>query len=253
MKIAEDLVHRLEEAGPWPAPSLLEAVLSQGEHAVAPLLTVLRRIVNGQASDSTLFYAASLLGTLGAREAIGPLCELFYYMDEKRLESAAEALGHLGEPAIGPALKLFGDRTLHWNVRLLAAEAAATAAGIDPDLRARVAEPLRQKLAEYVARGEKLSVQQSDRATSLVEYLADLCDPLARPLIDTAFSLAIVDEWVVGPDDVEHAYRGKVRAADRDAREWLRSYHRQYRSHLALEILRNSPAQGVMATVSSGG
>jgi hypothetical protein len=251
MKIAEDLVHRMVEAGPWPAPPLLDAVLSQEQHAVAPLLAVLRRIVNGQASDTTLFYAASLLGTLGAQEAVGPLCELFPYMDEKRLEAVADALGQLGGPAIEPALKLFGDRTLRWNVRLLAAEAAMLAAGDDAGLRERVGESLRTHLARYVARGEKLSQQECDQATSLVEYLADLQDPLARPLIDSAFSLAIVDEWVVGPDDVEHAYRTDGRAGRRDAREWLRSYHRQYRSHLALEVLRNSPAQGV-AAVSSG-
>jgi hypothetical protein len=70
----------------------------------------------------------------------------------------------------------------------MALQAAEQASRDDPALRTRVAEALRGLLADLVARAPDLDEDDKEMASSLVTDLAELADPLARDLIQSAFA-----------------------------------------------------------------
>jgi hypothetical protein len=79
----------------------------------------------------------------------------------------------------------------------------------------------------------------------LVGHLADLADPSAVPLIDTAFREALIDDSVISRASVDKCYDtgGMPSVVTPD---WLTSYRSQYRTHL--EDLTRLPSAGWLST-----
>jgi hypothetical protein len=224
-----ELVDRL---GHWSDPALLEAILARGEDAIDPLLEVVRRdIDDGDEEIEPLYLAIGMLGQLGARSAIPSLLELYRRYDDDVLEELSEALGRLGgADVVEPALEIGRDRSLRWYPRAMALQAAEQASRDDPALRTRVAEALRGLLADLVARAPDLDEDDKEMASSLVTDLAELADPLARDLIQSAFAADIVEQFLIAPEDVEGLYSEGGRAVIAPV-PWLDNYRRSYQKH----------------------
>jgi HEAT repeat protein len=226
---AQALVGRLIAAGEWPEPQLLQAILDAGEEAVPPLLEVLRKPGEGPAAEATLCYAVCLLGSIGAPEAIPDLVGLFRQYDNETLQDVASSLSLFGPAAVEPALEVVRDPGVSGRARDEAATAAILAAGNDAALRGLVADTLRGRLADCVARAGSLTDEQTEEATMLVVDLTNLADPQARELIASAFRAGIVDTMIIRPEDVEHFFRQGGAAVPRpDPRDWLQEYEDVY-------------------------
>jgi hypothetical protein len=224
-----ELVDRL---GHWSDPALLEAILARGEEAIDPLLEVVRRDIDERDEQAEpLYIAVGLLGQMGARSAIPTLLELYHRYDDDVLEEVSEALGTLGgADVVEPALEIGRDRSLGWYPRAMAMQAAQQASRDDPALRARVAETLRGLLADLVARVPDLEEDDMEIASSLVTDLAEMADPQARDLIQSAFAADIVEQFMITPEDVEQLYSEGGRAIVTPM-PWLDSYRRSYQKH----------------------
>lgn len=157
---------------------------------------------------------------------------MFYRYDHDTLEAVSEALGQMGPEVVEPALEVICDESLRWWPRAAAAGAAIDAAGDDPVLRSRIAVTLRELLAGYLGRANTLKDDDFQMATALVSNLAHLADPEARTLIDAAFEAGIIEEWVIGLEDVEHSYyQGGGGSRKSDSRAWLREYEWEYQHY----------------------
>jgi hypothetical protein len=226
---ARDLVEKLTAAGEWPEPQLLEDILAQGEAAVEPLRELVRRDVHGWPDEAPLCFAIDLLGTLGAVSAIPDLAALFTRYDNETLQSASTTLGLLGPPAFDALLVVIRNPGLDPYQRTEASTAAIMAVGDDAALTERLAAVLRELLADYVARAADLTDDEAEMASFLVSDLTQLADPQARELIDAAFQAEIVDQMLIGPDDVEHYYRrGRAEVLRPEPRAWLEEYQDLY-------------------------
>ncbi len=241
------LVQKLNEAGEWPVPVLLEEILARGQEAVEPLLEILRRQPHGWPEEAPLLSAIMLLGMLRPPEALAPLIDLLRHYDNEALEEFPEALAGYGPEVVEPALAIVRDASLPSYPRSVAASVAIYAAREHPDLRATIAATLRELLAEHLARapepvedaededednggedededngdededeeepglneadGPRLDSDYFAMATSLVEHLAELGDPQARDLIKDAFDAGIVDEGWIEQPTIEEIYR----------------------------------------------
>lgn len=222
-----DLITQLITAGEWPAPDLLQVIIDQGEAAVAPLLAILDD-KDSPAHD----YAAQLLVSLNAQQAIPAIARLFYWYEFDILELYAEVLGAFGPPALDAALGLVADPQLDWYQHAMASEAAKQAAGADPVLQARVAAVLREQLASLIARAAAFTDDDYDAVGWLISDLADLADPEARPLIDAAFEAEIVERSIIDRGDVERIYRRREPPRP-GLGDWLSQYRSIYASHQA--------------------
>jgi len=211
---ARALVEQLKQAGGWPEPGLLEAVLAEGEAAVAPLLDIVQAEIAGEAGDA-IYHAAPLLGTIGAPEALTPLITLLQRAgredDFDVVETLLDALPLFGPPGVGPLLDLVRDPDQAYYARSVAMDIAEAATGNDPESRAHVADVLRALLADYVAAAassipDATPPDTTDMASALVSSLAALADAPARPLIDAAFAAGLVDPMMIRPEHVETFY-----------------------------------------------
>jgi hypothetical protein len=226
---AQALVGQLTAAGEWPEPRLLQAILDAGKEAVPPLLEIVHRPGQGQTAEATLCYAVCLLGSIGAPEAIPDLVGLFRQYDNETLQDVASSLSLFGPSAVEPALGVVRDAAVSGRARDEAATAAILAAGNDAALRGRVADTLRGRLADCVARAGSLTDEQTEEATMLVVDLTNLADPQARELIAAAFRAGIVDTMIIRPEDVDHFFRQGGAAVPRpDPRDWLQEYEDVY-------------------------
>jgi hypothetical protein len=229
----ESLVDQLATSGGWPEPHVLAAILERGSEAVEPLRAMLRRDPEDEDGTSALSLAIDLLGSLGDASAVPDMLDVLRCYDEiDVLEALRSAMRAFGPELIEPALEIARDRSLPNYPRATAAEIAVAAAGDDLIERSKVAEALREMLAEYVSRGATEDVEDAEMATSLVSSLADLADPLARELIAAAFQAEIVDGWVISEEDVEESYaRGGMPSGGQWP--WLHDYERDYEEHQA--------------------
>jgi hypothetical protein len=159
---AQALVDQMVAAGEWPEPKLLDTILAQGEQAVEPLRTVLRQEVHGWPEEAPLDHAIHLLGALQAAAAMPELIELFRRYEGEPVESAVQALGAIGTPAVEPALAIARDPTVCGRERSAAVSAAILAAGDNPDLRAVSAATARELLANCLARVAELDEQAGE-------------------------------------------------------------------------------------------
>jgi hypothetical protein len=228
---AESLVNQLVAAGVWPEPRLCAAILAKGSEAVAPLCAVLHR--DPSSGPGAVDVAASLLGDLRDPTAIPDLLNLFRLYDDEVLESARESLVRFGKELIEPLLAIGRDSSLQCYPRTVAFDTAVTVAGDDLPARARIAEVMRDLLAECLQKGDKADDPDSDIATWMVNGLGDLADPLARELIDSAFKADLVDTYVIGPKDVDDLYReGGAKSDTEEPEPFLSSYERHYAEHI---------------------
>jgi hypothetical protein len=222
-----DLIQQLVAADEWPAPDLLQAIIDQGEAAVAPLMAIL------DDKDSAVHeYAAQLLVSLNAQKSIPAIARLFYWYEFDILELYAEVLGAFGAAALDAALGLVADPQLDWYQHAMASEAAKCAAGTDPVLQAQVASVLRERLAGLIARAGTLVEDDTETVASLVSDLADLSDPEARPLIDAAFEVGIVERSIIDREDVARIYRRREPPRP-GLGDWLAHYRSTYAAHQA--------------------
>ncbi len=240
---AQNLVDQLAAAQDWPEPDLLQTILDQGDAAIEPLLNVVCQDIHGWPQEGAVYCAAYLLGSLGAKSAIPALVEMFSRYDHDTLEAVSHALGYLGTDAIEPALQVALNSSLSWPRRAAAADAAIMAAGDDAALQEQVARPLRELLQDYVARADSLQDDEIQLVTSLVWDLAHLADPQARETIYAAFDAELVEEWVIGRDDIAYCYRQGGRMEQADPLNWLRIYRRAHDQHQAALRRREREAQ----------
>jgi SEC-C motif-containing protein len=238
----ESLVEQLANAGTWPEPRLLAAILERGSEAVGPLRALIRRDFEDETAQAAVSFAVELLGSFGDVFAVPDLLELLRrYDDLDILEAVRPALRMLKAPVIEPALEIARDRSLGSYPRDTAVHIAMEAAGDDLVARAGVAQALRDMLADYLGRGDEAEEDDVEMATWLVNALADLADPLARELIDAAFQADMVDGWIISPKDVEQSYLEGGRRLDSEPRLWLPRYESQYADHLKWQRRRDEP------------
>lgn len=228
-----NFINQLIAAEGWPAPDLLQAILEQGEAAVAPLMAILNE------KDSPVHeYAAQLLSSLNAPQAIPAIARLFYWYAFDILEVYADVLGAFGPPALDAALSLVTDPQLDWYQHAMASEAAKQAAGTDPILRAKVGEVLRAQLANLIARADIFTDDDYDAVGWLISDLAELADAEARPLIDAAFAADLVDETIIDRTTINRLYQ-RQEPARPGLGDWLAHYRYLYANYQA-DLKRNA-------------
>ncbi len=217
----------------WPSPELLQEMMAQGEAIVPSLIEFLGEIQNPEVTITSICLAALMLGHMQAVSAIPKLLALYYEYDEDYLEDITRALVLMGPPALEPMLSAVQDERLGWYPRAMLAEGARDSACAVPDrgLRARVTAVMRDVLARYVSNPDALSDDQVQVLGSLIADLADLRDPLARPLIDQAFTDDLVDEAIVDAAYVADIYAGRAPASSLHSGSWMRSYTARYEAH----------------------
>src|SRR4051812_43111742 len=99
----ESLIQQLDNAGEWPEPRLLKAILARGTEAVEPLRVLVRRKDLKWPELAPTQFAVELLGSLGDPAAIPDLIDLFRHYDDEVLESAERALAAFGPQVLEPA------------------------------------------------------------------------------------------------------------------------------------------------------
>lgn len=227
-----DLIQQLIAADEWPAPDLLQAILDQGEAAIAPLIAILDMAGDDDDENVAPEFAAQLLASLKASAAIPAIAQLFHRYEFDILELYADVLGAFGADALDAALDLVTNPQLDWYQHAMASEAAKQAAGDDLTLQARVSAVLREHLAGLIARAETFVDDDYDAVGWLISDLADLADPDARPLIDAAFKADIVEAGIINRNDVERLYRRREPRRP-GLGDWLGHYRSTYAAHQA--------------------
>jgi len=280
--LVETLVEQVKTTKGWPDPKLLAEILARGSEAVAPLRALLQRDYKKWPDVDCYYFAAEILGSLGESAAIPEVLSLFRRIDDGVLDPLSKILGEFGPSIIEPALEVIRDDSLPPCSRGFASDAAIFAAGDDAVARAKIAEPLREMLADCLRRGEEAKAKlpsdiedeeedddgdldeleekddddeemddleedeaaaEDERelekidnktfdfyqmATIVVDSLANLADPLARELIDSAYEADIIDTWMIRREDVEEVYAkgGNIPRQKRDP--FLTRYERDY-------------------------
>jgi hypothetical protein len=159
---AKALVQKMVEAGEWPAPALLEEIVTQGQEAAEPLLEILRTRPHGWPAEAPLDHAALLVSALHPPEGLPALLALLSDYPHETGETAAECAAAYGAEAVEPALAITRDAGLSWLPRSLAATLAIRAAGTDRALRAHVAAVLRDLLAQQLTRAAEYTEAEDE-------------------------------------------------------------------------------------------
>jgi hypothetical protein len=149
------LVQEMVAAGEMPHPELIERIIAAGQEAIPPLIEVLATRPRGWPEEAPVQYAAQVLCTMGATEALPALGEVIrFYQDDTGIYIADEIF-RIGDPGIKLLLELIGDSSLEPKHRLAIAESAESAAASDPNKRAQVAEVLRTWFTSLASEIEK--------------------------------------------------------------------------------------------------
>jgi hypothetical protein len=110
-------------------------------------------------------------------------------------------------------------------------------AGNDLPRQARIAEVMREILAECVDKSNDADARDYDLVSMLVCKLSDLADPLARDLIDTAFRANLVEEFTIDRSTVDELYRqGGDTPTTPEPEPFLSWYQERYKDHLESEL-----------------
>ena len=228
---AQDLVDQMVEAGEWPEPALLEAIVARGDEAVGPLTEILGRDLHGWPEEAPLNSAIGLLGDLHARSAIPALLDLYRRYDDESLEVLSETLGLFGAEVIEPLLAIARDRTLARYARVTAVNAARAAAVDDPALRARITVVLREVLADCLTRADNPEDDDVYMVTSLVMDLVEFDDPLAHDLIHAAYESGLAETWFLGEEQELKKLAGRGNRQPPARSTFLQKYREQYEKH----------------------
>jgi hypothetical protein len=245
---ASALVGRMVEAGEWPEPALLEQIVAAGEAAVPALLEVLQTRPSGWPEEAPLSHALGLVTMIRPPEALPLLIDLGRYYKDETGEEVGDTLAAYGSAGVRALLDLIRQPSVRGFHRLDLIGSAITAAGDDIVLRSSVAETVRETLDQamiqyrsYIQRfrdepeaaeSEPLlrdpdEVYPSDEIGLLVSQLADLADPLAAEMIETAFDEDLVSLEIINRKNVKEHYEegGLVPKAKPN---WLDDYRESY-------------------------
>jgi hypothetical protein len=245
---AHALVARMIEAGEWPEPALMEQIVAAGEAAIEPLLEVLRTRPDGWPDEAPLSHALGLVSMIRPAAALPLLVELGRHYMEETGEEVGNALASYGQEGIDSLLELCRDPAIRGYHRLAMIGSAVSAAGTDPVLRAGVAEPVREILAQTISRyqtrlkrasteqgageqkGEvedKDEIYPTEEIAFLISDLCDMADPLAVAMIDAALDEKLVASEIVNRKYVKETYEmgGRV---EKVGRPWLEDYRASY-------------------------
>jgi hypothetical protein len=187
---AHALVDKLVAAGRWPPPDLLQQILNAGDAAVEPLRAILRTEPRGWPAQAPLVHAIRLISNLRPPAAIPELVSIVRLYINKVEEEAAESLAQFGDPGFEVLLDLCRDPSIHGYRRVDVAWAARSAAGDDPQKRARLAEVLRLILERLMASAREVNHQKrpvdlvDDDEESHVDDSDDLINGEDKNLID---------------------------------------------------------------------
>jgi SEC-C motif len=187
---AYTLMDKLVAAGRWPAPDLLHQILNAGDAAVEPLRAILRTEPRGWPAQAPLVHAIRLISNLRPPAAIPELVSIVRLYINKVEEEAAESLAQFGDPGFEVLLDLCRDPSIHGYRRVDVAWAARSAAGDDPQKRARLAEVLRLILERLMASAREVNHQKrpvdlvDDDEESHVDDSDDLINGEDKNLID---------------------------------------------------------------------
>ncbi len=220
----ESLIQDLADQNISVKVNAVKALVDMGEPAVEPLIQALKDN-NPEVRENV----AQVLGKIGNERAVGPLIELLADEQQEVRKSAEDALANIGEPAVGPLVKIMNDPDENY----LSRESAIGALGkigepaveplikaldnLDLELRAMVAHSLREIGGPAV--------------DSLIQALED-DDPQVRARAAEALS-RINDERIVEP----------LTKALNDEYELVRTFAKK-----GLERMENQQQTGVIAT-----
>lgn len=201
------LLDRLRTAGQEPHQELLDQIKALGSRVVPPLIEM--------ATDEELLWADSesaeawaplhairLLGELQTAEAVEPLLEMLDIDGDMVPDTAAEALGKIGQPALEPLRALLFDRTQTRSARSRAAAGLAEVAHAHPELRDAVVDALVTRLDPAESR------EPVDEAINgfVISELYDLEAREATPAIRRAFEEDRADRFIIAPVDVQEKF-----------------------------------------------
>jgi hypothetical protein len=151
----KSLVQQVVEAGEWPAPELLDQIVSAGAAAVGPLLDALRARPHTRPDPHVLRNVMGVLSVLRTPEVIPELVRVVQHDDVERSAFAADALGHCGDAGFEALLELCKSESLKGYRRANVIDAAAYAALDKPARKTRLAEILRPFLDHAIARARE--------------------------------------------------------------------------------------------------
>jgi len=136
-------------------------------------------------------YAVRALGQLQAEDAIAPLLDLLQRDDEYFDINVPQALGMIGEAALAPTVELANDEEQDTFVRGATIAALGYLGKYHPESRDATVAALMGLLENP---GDRPNLV----LTYAVSELIDLKATEAAPLIEQAFALGKIDEWVTG-------------------------------------------------------
>lgn len=217
--LLDELVHK----GGTADGALLESIRACGPRAVGPLIAV--------ATDARLLdwdedapeagaplHAIQLLGELGAAEAVAPLLPLLHRWEDDLLqETLAEALGRIGQPAIGPLRAMLFHPREDPSLDERAVQALTEVGLHDAECRRQVIDAL-------VARLDAAARPSPEGATLnaiIISSLLDLEAAEAAPAITDAFLEDRVDVSLVNAADVRSVLGDAVRLPPAPARKGI--------------------------------
>ena len=242
-------VAKLVEDWDWPHPAILGDILALGDEAVpalAEMLTpeLLEAAQTDEQADTTVYYALELLAALKTPLAIPVFVNAYRYVTDDTVEGVEGALQSLGPEAVDPLLAVAADPSLTYFARALAANGAKQESNRDESLRPHVAEGLRSILAGYVERPDALTEDEREMTASVIANLAELADPLARPLIDAAFAGGLVidaDEdpsglALIDKEGVEELYEEGGQFDIYCPRDFLDEYRKRWEDNRSREL-----------------
>ena len=239
-----DLVYNWE----WPDPAIFEDFIALGEEAIPALAELLSpemldALVEDEEAEILVYYALQLLSMLGTPAVIPLFLRAYPHVSEDCAQDLEHAIIRLGPESVDPILEFAARESPSWYVLSMAINGAVQQANRDPALRPRVAEGLREILAEYLDEPEPLDFNDMEMVGSLVSYLAEMADPEARPLIAKAFETgriltaenSDIEMPIISLDEVLDYYEEGGYFRITEPRSFVDQYRIQWRQHLEEE------------------
>lgn len=188
-KPSRELLDRIKALGPAVVPALIEMATDED-------------LLWGDSESAEVWaplHAIQLLGEMRAAEAVQPLASLLQEDSDWLSELVPEALGRIGEPALGPLRSLLFDRDEDVKVRADAAAGLAEIAHHCPELRPAVVETLVARLDP----AESRTPEDEEVLGFVISELHDLGAREALPAIRRAYEEDRVDRMIIDPADVQ--------------------------------------------------
>ncbi|MCD4843366.1 MAG: DUF1186 domain-containing protein, partial [Methanosarcinales archaeon] len=201
----QELLFKLEESGDQVPPELIQTILSKGQEIVPPLCQVLEDSCQHlTATDNRWWmpiHAVKLLGTLADPQALPqliltliPAGKLGIYWI---MEDMPTVFGRIGPHAIDPLMEFIitnkKNNDLWWS-RSTASDGLVAIALFHPPERGRILSFLNQLFSED---------DDPEFLTFAGTGLMNLNDPSSYPVLEKAFDLGIIDEFIFNREDLQ--------------------------------------------------